>query len=258
MRFFVSAFLVLFPTLLFSQVNTERFRKDYETLGFSVTNTTGLDFSSGNTEEFEISEALRLDWNNPIQDYYAVLQYDFKTANKEKTKDKGFVHFRSIRDLKESFLFAEAFTQLEMDRFLNLRSRFLFGGGLRIDLVSIMKKREEASKNVKLFAGMGAMYENEVYSEDETIYISHLRATTYISLIMALTDNVDLSLVNYYQPALDNFIDYRFTTDLKLKIKLLDQLSLQFEANYKHRNVVVDDTFKDDLEIKSAVVLRLP
>jgi len=258
MRFFVVAFLVLLPSFIFSQVNTERYRKDYDLLGFSLTNTTGIDFSTGNTEEFEISEAIRLDWNNPIQDYYAVLEYDFKTANNKKTKDKGFVHFRTIRDFKESYLFGELFTQLEMDRFLNLRSRFLFGGGLRIDLITLLKEKEAVKANVKLFAGIGLMYENEVYSEEQTIYISHLRATSYISLIMALTENIDLGVVNYYQPAMENFIDYRFTSDIRLKIKLLDQLSLQFEGSYKHRNLVVDDTFKDDLEIKTSLVLRLP
>lgn len=258
MRFFVVACLVIMPFWIFAQVNTERYRKDYDMLGFSITNTTGIDFSTGNTEELEISEAIRLDWNNPIQDYYAVLEYDFKTANNKKTKDKGFVHFRTIRDLKGGYLFGEAFTQLEMDRFLNLRSRFLFGGGLRIDLVTMLREKEAVKTNIKLFAGIGVMYENEVYSDVETVFVSHLRATSYISLIMALTEGIDLGVVNYYQPALENFIDYRFTSDIRLKIKLLDQLSLQFEASYKHRNVVVDDTFKDDLEIKTSLVLRLP
>lgn len=258
MRLFVVACLFLLPSWIFSQVNTERYRKDYEILGFSITNTTGIDFSSGNTEELEISEAIRLDWNNPIQDYYAVFEYDFKTANKKKTKDKGFIHLRTIRDLKDNYLFGEAFTQLETDRFLNLRSRFLVGGGLRVNLVSMLREKEAAKTNVKVFVGIGAMYENEVYSAEQTFYISHLRATSYISLIMALTEDVDLGVVNYYQPAFENFNDYRFTSDIRLKVKLLDQLSIQFEASYKHRNLIVDDTFKDDLEIKTALVLKLP
>lgn len=257
-RFFAVACLFLLPSWIFSQVNTERYRKDYETLGFSITNTTGIDFSSGNTEELEIREAIRLDWNNPVQDYYAVFEYDFKTADKKETKNKGFVHLRTIRDLKENYLFAEAFTQLETDRFLNLRSRFLLGGGLRVDLVSMLREKEAAKTNIKVFAGIGVMYENEVYSEEQTFYVSHLRATNYISLIMALTEDVDLGIVNYYQPAFEDFNDYRFTSDIRLKVKLLGKLSLLFEASYKHRNLIVDDTFKDDLEIKSAFVLRFP
>ncbi|MBZ0242105.1 MAG: DUF481 domain-containing protein, partial [Bacteroidales bacterium] len=191
-RFFIAACLFLLPSWIFSQVNTERYRKDYEILGFSITNTTGIDFSSGNTEELEISEAIRLDWNNPIQDYYAVFEYDFKTAKKKKTKDKGFIHLRSIRDLKENYLFAEVFTQLETDRFLNLRSRFLFGSSMRIDLVSMLREKDTEKTNVKVFAGIGMMYENEVYSDEQTFYISHLRGTSYISLIMALTEDVDM------------------------------------------------------------------
>jgi len=258
MRIFAVACLFLLPSWIFSQVNTERYRKDYETLGFSMTNTTGIDFSSGNTEELEISEAIRLDWNNPTQDYYAVFEYDFKTADKKKTKDKGFVHLRTIRDLKNDYLFGEAFSQLEMDRFLNLRSRFLIGGGMRLDMVAMLKEDEAEKTNVKVFTGLGVMYENEVYSDKETFHISHMRATTYISVIMAITADVDLGLVNYYQPAFENFIDYRFTSDIMLKVKVVGKLSIQFEATYKHRNVIVDDTFKDDLEIKSALVLRLP
>lgn len=258
MRLGIAACLLLLPYWLFSQVNTERYRQDYETLGFMLTNTTGFNYETGNTKELEISEAIRLDWNNPIQDYYAVLEYNFKTASKVKTKDKGFLHLRTIRVLKENYFFGEAFTQYEMDRFLNLQSRFLFGGGLRVDIISMLKDKDTAQNNVKLFAGVGLMYENEVYSSEENIYISHLRSTNYISLIMGLTENVDLGVVYYYQPAIKDFKDYRYTTDIKFRMKISGRLSLLFTARHKHRSLIVDDTDKDDLQLQSAIVLRLP
>ncbi|MBU2557801.1 MAG: DUF481 domain-containing protein [Bacteroidetes bacterium] len=257
MRFLVFLMLFFIPFCMLAQVNAERFRKEYDQLGFSITNTTGFDFSSGNTEELEFSEALRLDWNNPIQDYYAILEYDFKTVSKEKTKDKGFFHFRTIRDLKDYYMMTELFTQLEMDRFLNLRSRFLLGGGLRMDLVALFASVDTTRHNVKLFAGIGIMYENEAYSYVQDIYISHFRSTNYLSMVMSLSENVDFTVVNYYQPALEDFNDYRFITDIKLRVRLISQLSVQFSTSYKHRNVVVDDTFKDDLEIKTAIVIKL-
>jgi len=258
MKLGIAACMLLFPFWLFSQVNTERYRKDYETLGFTLTNTTGFNYETGNTEELEISESVRLDWNNPIQDYYAVLEYDFKTASNVKTKDKGFIHLRTIRDLKGNYFFGEAFTQYEMDRFLNLQSRFLFGGGLRVDFISMLKENDTTQNNVKLFAGVGLMYENEVYSSEETIYISHLRSTNYISLIMAITADVDLGVVYYYQPAIKDFKDYRHTTDIKFRMKISDRLSLLFTVRHKHRSLIVDDTDKNDLQLQSAIVLRLP
>jgi len=258
MRLGIAVCLFLLPYWLFSQVNTERYRRDYETMGFVFTNTTGFNYETGNNEELEINEAIRLDWNNPIQDYYAIIEYDFKTASKVKTKDKGFIHLRTIRDFEKNYFFGEVFTQLEFDRFLNLRSRFLFGGGLRLDFISMFKDNDTAQNNVKLFAGVGLMYENEVYSSEGTVYISHLRSTNYLSLIMAITEDIDLGAVYYYQPALVDFKDYRYTLDLRFRMKLSGKLSLLMTARRKYRSMIVDETDKNDFELKAAIVIRLP
>ena len=252
------AFLFFFIAFSsFAQVNTERYRKEYDAPGFSMRNITSIDFSSGNTNEFEVGEQLRLDWNNPIQDYYAILEYDFKRANKEKTKNNGFKHLRSIRQLNEDRVMAEVFTQLEFDQFLQLQSRFLLGTGIRSDLMQLFSD-SSSNKPVKLFMGIGVMHEGERYTTDPVQIVIHYRSTNYISLAISLSDHTQLGFVTYYQPALENFDDFRFSADMNLTVDVLKNLALNFKIHYLHRSIAIGESVKDDQEIKTGVIFKLP
>jgi hypothetical protein len=256
-RGFVAFLFICFSFNAFAQVNTERYRKEYDTPGFSIRNTTSIDFSSGNTNEFEVGEQLRLDWNNPIQDYYAVIDYEFKRANKQKTKNKGFIHLRSIRQLNKDKIMAEAFTQLEFDQFLQLQSRFLLGMGVRSDLLQLFSD-SGFNKALKLFIGIGLMYEDEHYTTDPPIIVSHYRSTNYISLAMSLSEHAQLGFVTYYQPALEAFKDFRFSADVNLTIDVLKNLALSLKIRYLHRSVAIGESVSNDQEIKTGLIFKFP
>jgi hypothetical protein len=259
MRFF-SFLLIFFLLSVFSssaQVNTERYRKEYNKLGFGLRNTTTFVFSSGNTDELEMSEQLRMDWNNPIQDYYAIVEYEFKRANQQKTKNKGFIHLRTIRQLNQEKIMGEAFTQLEFDQFLQLKSRFLAGIGFRTDLIQLFA---DTNKNnpVKFFLGIGAMYENESYTTSPPEEINHFRSTNYLSLATALSENAQLNVVTYYQPAFSDWSNFRFTSDINLSVDLLKNLALTFSIHYLHRSIPIGETVEDDVEVKTGFIIKFP
>lgn len=256
-RLFIAFLFISFSSAAFAQVNTERYRREYDEPGFGMRNTTSIDFSSGNTNEFEVGEQLRLDWNNPIQDYYAVIEYDFKRANKQKTKNKGFIHLRSIRQLNKDMFMAEAFTQLEFDQFLQLQSRFLLGMGVRSDLVQLFSD-SSLNKPLKLFVGIGVMHEDEHYTTDPQIIDSHYRSTNYISLAMSLSEQAQLGIVTYYQPALEDFKDFRFSADMNLTVDVLKNLALSLKIRYLHRSVAIGESVNDDQEIKTGLIFKLP
>ena len=256
-KYFVAIFLLLCSFSALAQVNTERYRKEYDTPGFSIRNTTSLDFSSGNTNEFEVGEQLRLDWNNSIQDYYAIVEYEFKRANNQKTKNKGFIHLRSIRQLNRDKIMAEAFTQLEFDQFLQLQSRFLFGMGVRSDLVQLFSD-SSLNKPLKLFVGIGLMHEGVHYTTDPEIIVRHYRSTNYISLAMTLSEHAQFGFVTYYQPALEDFDDFRFSADMNLTVDVLKNLALSFKIRYLHRSVAIGESVKADQEINTGLIFRLP
>ncbi|HOI33278.1 MAG TPA: DUF481 domain-containing protein, partial [Bacteroidales bacterium] len=207
--------------------------------------------------EFEVGEQLRLDWNYPIQDYYGVIEYDFKRANKQKTKNKGFIHLRTIRQLNMDKIMAEAFTQLEFDQFLQLRSRFLLGMGIRSDLVQLFSD-SSLNKPLKLFIGVGVMHEGEHYTTDPHVVVSHSRSTNYISLAMSLSDQAQLGFVTYYQPALEDFNDFRFSADLNLTVDVIKNLALILKMRYLHRSIAIGESVNDDQEIKTGLIFKLP
>lgn len=69
------------------------------------TNSFGFNFASGNTNLFELSNRIRLDFNRPDQDYFAITEYTYQAANSRKSSNKVFLHLRTIRDLGNSCFF---------------------------------------------------------------------------------------------------------------------------------------------------------
>lgn len=240
------------------QVNTERYRKDYDKKGFLVNNALGFNFSKGNIEELEVSNNFRLDYISNKFHYFTILDYNFKRTETIKSKDNGFVHLRTLRHFDNSAYLAEVFAQWQFDKFILLQNRFLLGTGLRFDLSRLLTEGHDEDKDWKIFAGVGLMYEYEDYMTEPMTIIRLWRSTNYLSALWDIGDNLSIKLVNYYQPAISQFSNYRFSTDLGVDFKLFKQLSFEVAFNYTYRSVAVGNTKRGDLSVKNSLLLSLP
>lgn len=252
-RYLLLIFLA-FPLLLEAQVNTERYRKDYDRYGMMYTNSFGLNFATGNSHYVEFNNQFRVDYNDTIQDYFAVMDYSYRMSNKKKTGNKGFIHLRTVRDLEErKFLMLEGFTQFQFDEFLLLRYRMLIGGGFRFDPVALADSSLKQNGKIKVFLGSGVFYEHEDYNTSPAVNTRLIRWSNYLSLVWAISDKVDINMINYFQPAPQDFSNYRYSLHMAMSTKLSGKLYYEMRMEYQYRSIPYGGKKPGDLDMKNTL-----
>ncbi len=258
MRYLVPLFiLVLIGRTLHAQVNTERFHQDYDKKGFLFTNALGFDFETGNTRKLDISNEFRGYYNGEKTDYLSAVDYDLETRTGVKKTHKGFLHFRSMHQLDTRSVFQlEEYTQLQFDEFILLKRRFLLGAGIRFNPVKKTDTSDTIKTSLKIFLGTGLFFETERYSTMPASTFHLIRWSSYVSLVWAIKKGVNLNLVNYIQPAISDFNNYRYYLTLSLSTLITKKLYYDFSVNYHHRNQPVGGTKPTDLELTNALRFR--
>lgn len=246
--------VVFLPQFAFAQINTERYRKDYDRMGLMYSNSFGFNFATGNSNYLELGNRFRIDYNDTMQDYFAIADYNYRISNGSKSSNKGFVHLRTIRDLEErKFIMIEGFTQVQFDEFLMLRYRMLLGGGFRFDPIALADSNKFKISNLKVFVGSGVFYEFEQYSTSPQVSSSLIRWSNYLSLVWSLSQKVDLNMMHYFQPAPEDFSNYRYALNLALNTKITDKLYYELRLEYLYRSVAYGSTKSGDIDVKNTL-----
>ena len=256
----VISFILIFITTDFTlaQVNTERYFTDYDKPGFIFQNGFGFNFATGNTKYLEFSDNFRADYNGQKIDYLLVAEYAFKTSSGTKATNKGFLHLRSTQSLgNQNFLMSEVFTQMQFDEFLLLRNRFLFGGGLRFDPVMLLDSTLKKNKILKVFIGTGFFYEFESYSTVPQQNFHLIRSSSYLTLVWAVNSHTNINLVNYYQPAINDFRNFRYIMNLGLSTLITHKLYYDLNLSILTRSIPIGGKKPDDIEVKNTLKFKL-
>ncbi len=254
--------LLIIPGILFflysqSQINTERYYQDSNKAGFIFNNSLGFNFSRGNTNDLELIENFRVDYKGSSRDYLLIIEYEFKSKEKSKTSNNGFIHLRAIQKLpNQDFLLAEAYSQFQFDQFILLSSRYLAGGGLRLNPLASIDTSNHPAKNLKAFLGTGFFYELEHYDVENNPTKHTVRWSSYLSLIYAPAKHLSLNIVNYIQPAINHFENYRYTLNLNMSTLITNKLFYDIQLSFIHRSIPVGGKKPDDLEIKNTFRIK--
>lgn len=254
--FIVVLLLVFAYQLTHAQINTERYHKDYDRYGLMYANSFGFNFASGNSNYLELGNRLRIDYNDTIQDYFAIADYNYRISNGSKSSNKGFIHLRTIRDIdQQKIIMLEGFTQVQFDEFLLLLYRMLLGGGFRFDPVTLIDSSALQNSRLKVFFGTGIFYEFEQYSTSPQQSSSLIRWSNYLSFIWSLSQKVDLNMMQYLQPAPENFSNIRYALHLAINTRLTAKLFYELRVEYLYRSVVFGDKKSGDLDVKNTLRL---
>lgn len=259
MKQILLCFILILPLGALSQINTEIYRKDYKRDGWML----GLDglfsYSSGNTEELSAEGSLRVDYNGKKQDYFTVINYEFESANDKKINDNAFIHLRTIRDINK-WLYWEIFLQTQFDEFILLNHRHLGGTGARIDLSSIMYPgKERMARKMDVYYGLGAMWETEDYElETRDTIFNLVRVTSYLTVNYKPTETLRMSLVNYFQPVINKWSNFRNRLIFELEFIITEKLSFISSVDFLHRSVPIGGTNPNDIKLKNGLRVRLP
>ncbi len=243
-------FILVLTLNIKAQVNTEKFRKEFEQTGVYGKVSVAAGFASGNSEFVKVKGGARLDYSGEKYDLFLVGNYEFEEASDKKVVNKAFAHLRNILTLSQLFA-AEAFLQKEFNQFILLEDRNLIGAGLRTDLIELFSENENSP--LEFFLGTGLMYENEVYNIEVSPETNIFRSTNYLTFKWNVNSGFSFITINYFQFDIENTTDYRFTTDTSLNFIIFENLSFNSSVSFRYDNEPVPDVKNYDLELTNGI-----
>lgn len=219
--------------------------------GFTGSFALELAHESGNTEQSSVETGVKFQWTRNRVTDFILANYAYADSAGVRNKNKAFMHYRHIYQIDDELAW-EGFTQFSADEFTKLSLRALVGGGVRITL-------GEATDTSAFYLGLGAFYEHE---ELDTIYPDEpdtedtLRANTYLVYKYRFNAYVSMVSATYYQPALDDFSDYRASENLSVESRLTGSLSLKAGVDIAHDSEPPRDVKRTDTAIKVGIVVN--
>jgi len=200
--------------------------------GFRSTLGADVTLESGHTELFEIGARARFDFRRGPHYTFATGELRYGRQEGDPFRDRVFGHLRYNYQVLP-WLVAEAFTQLQRDRFARLQLRVLAGGGLRI--------RYFNRETIKLFQGTTPMYEYENLDQApidrHPATVSTARWSNYLNLRLRFTEETRFDATVYVQPRFDQWSDVRVLSQAALTVQLAEAVRLvtEFRLNYDSR-----------------------
>ena len=185
----------------------------------------GLSFSgkSGNVDRNNFNFESLNKYQSDRSEFLLTASYTYGESASVRDVNQGYTHVRYTH-ITDRPVFFEAFNQLQFSEFQRLDLRALNGLGLRYKIF-----KEES---IFFFAGSGVFHETEKLKE--LAGNNNFRGNFYLSLVLKPNIRTIISLINYYQPVVDDFKDFRLQTDLDLQSKITKKLSIGIKFNFSH------------------------
>jgi hypothetical protein len=237
------AVLFLISLNINAQINTERYRLDSDSIGFTGIADIEITAITGNTDFQFINLGGRLNYNWGTSYTFLVANGGLGWDDGERIFDQALLHIRHVHSITE-LIQVEIFTQTDFNKKRLLTERILAGGGLRFRILKL--------DNFKFRLGTLYFYEHEKYDlPAKSIHGNNLfanRLSTYITFEFEIKDDVKLVLINYIQPQIGKWDDYRIISDNSLIVELSSFvfLNVGFNLRYDSRppeTIKATDTF---------------
>jgi putative salt-induced outer membrane protein YdiY len=251
MKKLIPALVFLCSILIFSQVNTEQYRKDSVKLGF----TGNLNFEAvaitGNTDFQLLDIGGRLNYNYGDDYTFLILDAGYGWESGDPFVDQLFAHLRHVITPLQ-FYQLELFTQYDNNKKRLLLSRELLGGGIRLRLLT--------EDNFKLRVGLAYMFEAEDYDlPASSIHGSSTKAnrmSSYITFNYDIEENLSFVSVTYYQPKLDEWNDYKIVSENAFVVDPGGFIDLYLKFNLRYDSFPPDGIKKTDTVTKMGISFK--
>jgi hypothetical protein len=173
---------------------------------------------------FQTFNSLQAQYQSGIHTVLLLASYNFGVVSKSRVINDSYQHLRYTRSFLPRIAF-EVFVQSQHNEGIQLRWRGLAGAGPRFTLLHNEKSR--------LFLGTLYMYEYEEERETDLIYREH-RLSNYISFGMPFSDIISLDVILYYQPNIENFASYKYSSQASLEVRLTERFALVTALSMTH------------------------
>ena len=233
--------LLLFQQIVCAQVNTEKYRKLTESLGFSGTASIDATINTGNNDEKEVGVEGHFDYNFTKSLLLLIVKGDYGFVNGKEYSDQVLAHIRYLFRWNEN-LSLEIFSQYDFDKNRLLLNRKLFGGGIR----PIVFRTE----NSQMWFGISYMYEIEKFdltsNSIHPINDFESRLSSYITYRLNIEKNIGLSSVVYFQPEIGNWDDIKILSENSILVDVLKNVGLRIDFNLRYDSKPPDSIKKLD------------
>lgn len=153
-----------------------------------------------------------------------LLNYDLVKAGDNDFVNSAFAHLRYNFKLTDPLVW-EGFAQVQTNKLLLIRTRMLFGTGLRHRFFLTRNQRS------RVYLGASWMWEQNDFTGDNASLSWH-RLSSYASTMWRFGKNQSLIGTVYWQPVFGFIKNYRVLADLSLNLPLSRHLSFVLDFTY--------------------------
>lgn len=225
MKHFVSYLLLILSCDVFSQiVNIESNRYTTDTTGWKGNYEMGFAFGKQKEKYFAFSNTAHIQYKSKRSLYLILGSVDLLKSESKQLVNSGFFHLRYNYKIR-NWLRWEAFTQVQYNKLVGIRMRYLLGTGPRFKVVQVEK--------FKTYIGTLYMLEYEI-NTDKTQKLLQGRFSSYLSFSFRPIKTVEIVSTTYYQPLFSKLNDYRIATENSIHFRFHKILTfgIQFRLNF--------------------------
>lgn len=158
----------------------------------------------------------------------------------------GFQHIRYNYRLERRLVW-EAFLQTQFNEVYRVAFRGLAGTGPRFGILD--------RHQFLLFIGSLYMYEYQRITDVEQVQLSH-RISNYVSASWFPAEDIGFHLINYFQPKISDFKDYRVSGELVADFAFRQWLSFRIGGSYFYDVFPAEDVPREYYSVTNGIRIR--
>ena len=228
-------------------INVESLRRASDSSKWSGTGSLDIGLIKNTNSIFRITNRIRLQYNTKKSLYLFINDLNLQKIEDNSFVNRGTQHLRYNRKISERVKW-EAFTQAQYDAISEIDFRGLIGTGPRFKLTK--------SDDYRFYLGTLIMYEYEKASSVISNRTQNdLRGSVYLSFSLYPTETISIISTSYYQPKLDEFSDYRFSSNTSLLFEIFKNLAFKTNFNFFYDAIPVSSNIpKTQFELTNGLI----
>ncbi len=228
-------------------VNIETLRKASGSAKWTGSVSLGVSLIKNKNDIFRIANKAHVQYYDQINLWLFVNDLNFQKIGGNSLVNRETQHLRYNRKISERVKW-EAFTQAQYDAISEIDFRGLIGTGPRFKLTK--------SDDYRFYLGTLIMYEYEKASSVISNRTQNdLRGSVYLSFSLYPTETISIISTSYYQPKLDEFSDYRFSSNTSLLFEIFKNLAFKTNFNFFYDAIPVSSNIpKTQFELTNGLI----
>ncbi len=230
-----------------AQVNVEPLRQQVTARRFGAHIAASTDAYAGNTQGVVFGSSALIGGRTDRNFGYLDVSGDYSKLGGQVSVAKWFAHLRHNFQLSHG-VWWEEYAQIESDRFRRVQLRELLGTGPRFALFQ--------SKPFELFVGMSYLFEHtelDSADRDPRGQGTFERLSNYVAATFKPDERILLSTVDYVQPRIDRFSDYKVLSVSSVAFTITSHLQSRLDATARYESFTPSDVRHADVELKSSL-----